>query len=86
MNSWPTRREVESVRARYKKGMRIELIHMDDIQAPLSGTKGTILAVDDAGQLVVRWDTGSSLSALPGVDEFRIISDDSREGGNSSCG
>lgn len=29
----PTRREVELIKARYTKGLRIELIHMDD---PLS--------------------------------------------------
>ena len=26
----PTRREVERIKARYTKGLRIELIHMDD--------------------------------------------------------
>ena len=49
MDRWPTRSAVERVRARYKTGMRIELIEMDDPQAPPVGTRGTIIAVDDIG-------------------------------------
>ena len=30
------------------------------------------MGVDDAGQLLVRWETGSSLSLIPDVDSFRI--------------
>ena len=45
---------------------------MDDPQAPPTGTMGEILGVDDAGQILVRWETGSSLSLIPGVDSFRI--------------
>jgi hypothetical protein len=29
--------------------------------------------VDDAGQIHVRWDTGSGLAVIPGVDEFRHL-------------
>jgi len=45
---------------------------MDDPQAPPMGTRGEVMGVDDAGQLLVRWETGSSLSLIPGVDSFRI--------------
>ena len=38
-----------------------------------SGIKGTVIAVDDAGQLLMKWDNGRSLSLLPGVDSFHII-------------
>ena len=50
-----TKREVERIKARYTKGLRIELIHMDDPQAPPAGTRGTIITVDDVGDLVVAW-------------------------------
>ena len=30
MNRWPSREEVERTRSRYKKGLRIELVRMDD--------------------------------------------------------
>ena len=71
----PTRREVERLKARYTKGLRIELIHMDDPQAPPAGTRGTIITVDDVGDLVVAWDNGSGLNVVPGVDRVRFITE-----------
>ena len=72
----PTRREVERLKARYTKGLRIELIQMDDPQAPPAGTRGTIITVDDVGDLVVAWDNGSGLNVVPGVDQVRIITEE----------
>ena len=43
---------------------------MEDPQAPPPGTKGTVVYVDDMGQIGIKWDTGSSLSLIPGVDSF----------------
>ena len=80
MSSWPTRQEVERVRARYQAGMCIELVHMDDVQALPAGTRGTIIAVDDIGSLIVNWDNGSGLKAIPGKDRFRIITEESERG------
>ena len=71
----PTRREVERLKARYTKGLRIELIHMDDPQAPPAGTRGTIITVDDLGDLVIVWDNGSGLNVVPWVDRVRIITE-----------
>ena len=81
MNHWPTRQEVEHNRARYQEGMRIELIHMDDVQAPPAGTHGTIIAVDDVGDLIVAWDNGSRLKLIPGVDEFKVLHNEPTPGG-----
>ena len=72
----PTRREVELIKACYTKGLRIELIHMDDPQAPPAGTRGTIITVDDIGDLVVAWDNGCGLNVVPGVDQVRIITEE----------
>ena len=44
---------------------------MDDPQAPPKGTYGTIIGVDDMGGLLMRWDTGSGLKLLYGIDEFK---------------
>ncbi len=60
----------------YLPGMRIHLIRMDDIQAPSAGVEGTIRGVDDMGNIMVRWDNGSGLSVIPGVDEIEIIGRD----------
>ena len=80
MDRWPTREAVERVRARYKAGTRIELIEMDDPQAPPAGTRGTIIAVDDIGSLIVNWDNGCGLNAIPCKDRFRIITEGTERG------
>ena len=67
-----SKERVEALRKYYPRGTKVKLLAMDDPQAPPVGTLGEILGVDDAGQLLVRWETGSSLSLIPGVDSFRI--------------
>ena len=69
---FPSREQIATLRERYLRGTRVELLAMDDPQAPPTGTMGEILGVDDAGQILVRWETGSSLSLIPDVDSFRI--------------
>lgn len=66
-------RMVERLRKEYPAGRTIELVRMDDPQAPPEGTRGRVMGVDDAGQIMVAWETGSSLSAIYGVDGFRKI-------------
>ncbi len=83
MSSWPTRAEVERLRAQYKAGTRIELIKMDDAQAPPAGTRGTVVAVDDAGSIIVDWDSGSGLNVIPSVDEFKVLHDTPTSGGEA---
>ena len=69
----PSREQIAALRERYPHGTRVELLSMDDPQAPPTGTRGEVMGVDDAGQLLVRWETGSSLSLIPGVDSFHIV-------------
>ena len=70
---FPSREQIAALQERYPHGTRVELLRMDDPQAPPMGTRGEILGVDDAGQILVRWETGSSLSLISGVDSFRIV-------------
>lgn len=70
MNQRPTREQVERLRRQYPAGTRITLHSMDDPQAPPPGTMGTVQYIDDLGQIGVNWDTGSSLSLIPGEDSF----------------
>lgn len=65
--------EINQIKSQYLSGMRVELVYMDDPQAPPIGAKGTVIVVDDAGQLIVRWDTGVSLSLIPKKDKWRIV-------------
>ena len=64
------------LRRRYTPGTRVELVEMDDIQAPPTGTKGTVIGVDDIGSIMVAWDNGSGLSVAYGADLCRVVSDD----------
>ena len=63
---------LQNSRAR-KKGIRVRLISMDDMQAPPAGTEGTVQYVDDAGTIHVHWDTGGSLGLVPGADEWELV-------------
>ena len=54
-------------------GTMIELISMCDPQAPPSGTIGEVIGVDDTASLLVRWQTGSSLNVLYGIDCVKKI-------------
>ena len=65
---FPNKETVDRIRREYPAGTRVELVQMDDVQAPPVGTKGTVLGVDDTGSLLMRWDTGSSLNVVYGED------------------
>ena len=71
----PRKEIVEQLRSEYPEGTRVELVRMDDPQAPPVGTKGTVQGVDDVGSILVAWDNGSSLGAAYGVDRIRRISE-----------
>lgn len=68
-------RQLEALRKQYLNGTRVELLQMDDIQAPPLGTKGTVYGIDDTGSLLVRWDNGSGLSVILGEDVVRKVGD-----------
>ena len=72
-NRFPSRETIERIRAQYPVGCRVELIKMDDIQAPPIGTKGTVTGVDDIGSIMVSWDNGSTLHVVYGEDICRKI-------------
>jgi len=75
-NHFPSRELVESLRKRYPVGCRVELVRMDDPQAPPVGTKGTVCGVDDIGSIMVAWDNGCGLSVAYGEDTCKVVSDD----------
>ncbi len=70
---FPSKEIVEQVRRQYPVGTRVELVKMDDIQAPPIGTKGIVEGVDDTASLIVAWDNGSHLNVIYGEDEVRKI-------------
>ena len=68
-----SRETVERLRKEYPVGCRVELVKMDDVQAPPIGTKGTVRGVDDIGSIMVDWDNGCGLSVVYGEDRCRRI-------------
>lgn len=73
---FPSRETVERVRREYPAGTRVELLRMDDVQAPPTGTKGTVTGVDDTASVMVAWDNGSSLHVIYGEDLVRRIKEE----------
>lgn len=70
---FPSKETVEHIRNEYPVGSRVELVRMDDPQAPPIGTKGTVRGVDDIGSIMVAWDNGSGLSVAYGEDICRKL-------------
>ena len=70
---FPSKDIVEKVRSEYTIGTRVELVKMDDVQAPPVGTKGTVKGVDDTASLLVDWDNGCGLNVIYGIDKVRKI-------------
>ena len=69
-----TKEQLEALRSRYPAGTRVELLQMDDVQAPPVGTLGTVWGVDDIGSIMVHWDNGSGLNVVYGIDVCRKVS------------
>lgn len=72
---FPNDEVLKRLRECYPAGSRVELLEMDDIQAPPIGTKGTVYGVDDTGSLLVHWDNGSGLNVIYGEDIVRKVVD-----------
>ena len=70
---FPSKDIVEKVRSEYPVGTRVELVKMDDVQAPPVGTKGTVKGVDDTASLLIDWDNGCGLNVIYGIDKVRKI-------------
>ena len=70
---FPSKEIVSKVREQYPAGCRVELIHMDDEQAPPIGTRGTVIGVDDTASIMVAWDNGSGLNVVYREDSCRKL-------------
>ena len=49
-----SREQIAALQRQYPRGTKVELLGMDDPQAPPTGTRGEVMGVDDAGQILVR--------------------------------
>ena len=69
---FPDRKTVETLRTQFPVGCRVVLDRID-AQAPALGTQGTCRGVDDAGNVMVSWDTGGSLNVAYGADSCHRV-------------
>ena len=56
-----------------KIGMTLELIEMQGEKQMPKGLRGVVTHIDDAAQIHVRWQNGSSLAIIPEVDKFIVV-------------
>ena len=75
-----SRDKVNRIREMYPVGTRVRLNNMPDDPHPIPpGTEGEVIGCDDAGQLQMKWSNGRTLSLIPGVDDFSVISKPAKE-------
>ena len=67
--------ELDALRSPYPAGKRVEILQMEDVQAPPTGTKGTVTGIDDTGSLLVYLYNLSGLNVIYGVDLVRKVAD-----------
>ncbi len=63
----------------YPPGTLVVLDSMKDFQAPPAGTRGIVFGIDSLGSILVQWESGSTLSLIPGEDAFHVIKDGMEE-------
>ena len=73
---FPNKEIVERIRRQFPVGCRVELLRMNDVQAPPIGTKGIVNGVDDTASIMVNWDNGSGLNVVYNEDLCRRCDDD----------
>ena len=71
---FPSKETIARLRAEYPIGTRIELISMDDPYSKLRpGDRGSVTGVDNTGTIFAKWDRGSGLGIVYGVDQIRRV-------------
>jgi hypothetical protein len=73
-NNLPSKETVARLREQYPEGTLVELVSMDDPYTKLKpGDRGKVSGVDDTGTIFVRWDSGSGLGIVYGIDSVKKI-------------
>lgn len=65
---------LKRIREEYPVECTVEIIEMCDPYRDMpTGLRGTVTHVDDTGTVFVKWENGSSLGAVHGIDRiFRV--------------
>lgn len=71
---FPNKETVDRVRKQYPKGIRVELISMNDPYSTLKpGDQGIVDFVDDTATVFVIWANGSTLGVVYGEDIIKSL-------------
>ena len=75
MNDYERRHRLSiKIKEQYPPGTRVLLNQMNDPYHPVeSGTRGTVMHVDDQANMHMKWDNGRTLALDPEVDSFRNL-------------
>lgn len=73
MEDYISDKDLKTLREEYPVGCEIVLDFMDDEHAPLPGTIGKIVAIDDLGTIFCAWETGGSLGLIYGIDKYHKL-------------
>ncbi len=76
MSQFPSKEEVERIKEEYPIGTRIELdreLENEKYSKLKAGDRGYVEHIDSAGQIHMRWDIGSGLALVKGVDSFHKL-------------
>ena len=65
--------QIDKIKKEYTEGTKVILLNMEGESQMPRGLKGEVDHVDDAGQIHVRWENGSSLALNVEVDTFHKI-------------
>lgn len=65
--------QIDKIMKEYTKGTKVILLNMEGESQMPRGLKGEVDHVDDAGQIHVRWENGSSLALNVEVDTFHKV-------------
>ena len=71
--------QIDYIKKKYPIGTRIKLVSMEDNYPISSNTKGTVDFIDDEGQIHMKWDNGSTLALIYGVDKFEKINEKNKD-------
>ena len=64
---------IELMKKTYPAGTRVCLGCMENEPQMPQGLEGTVFAVDDIGQIQVKWDNGSTLALNVECDKFNVV-------------
>lgn len=68
-----TKKHLDYLKIQYPIGTIVKLVLMEDSFAPKKGTLGKVFHIDDTGTIHVKWENGSTLGVVYGIDRIEKV-------------